>query len=126
MVSLSALLGIVFIGLWLYALIDSITTDRAAIRNLPKVVWIVLILLVFPFGAMGWFVWGRPARPGERATVVPRVSAPPPEIDDAEVLLHIAERDRLLAQWAEEARAAGDREAGAATAEPPSPPADQR
>lgn len=52
------LLGLV---LSVYAVIDCIRTDEDAVRGLPKLVWVFVILL-FPFaGSIAWLVAGRPA-----------------------------------------------------------------
>ncbi len=47
-------------ALWLYCLIDAITTPETAVRSLPKIAWVFIILLLFVFGAIGWLVFGRP------------------------------------------------------------------
>jgi len=49
-------------ALLVIALIDCLSTDEYAVRNLPKVVWVFLILLFSPIGAIAWFVAGRPQR----------------------------------------------------------------
>ena len=121
MVSLGELLSIAFFGAWIYALIDAVTTDKALVRNLPKWAWILIVVILFPLGAIGWFIFGRPPRTDSqpRAAFGPPRAAPPrrprqpraERVDDeADVIAHIAERDRLLAQWAEEERrkATGD------------------
>ncbi|MGZ4627702.1 PLDc N-terminal domain-containing protein [Oryzihumus sp.] len=50
------------LALTIYAVIDCIQTDQEAQRNLPKLAWVVLILLFPPIGAIAWFVAGRPRR----------------------------------------------------------------
>ncbi|MGM7671050.1 PLD nuclease N-terminal domain-containing protein [Microbacterium sp. A93] len=52
-------LGIVAIGLIIYALIESLMTPRHQVRALPKPVWIVLIVLVPLVGALLWLALGR-------------------------------------------------------------------
>jgi hypothetical protein len=48
--------------LWLYCLIDAITSNEGDVRNLPKLGWIFIVLL-FPFvGSIAWLVAGRPRR----------------------------------------------------------------
>lgn len=47
-------------ALLVFCLIDCVQSDRDRIRNLPKAVWIVLILLVPVVGAVVWLVAGRP------------------------------------------------------------------
>jgi hypothetical protein len=63
-------LGLVVLCVWVYALLDVLTSDEAAVRNLPKWGWFVVVLLfgeVF-VGPLLWFIAGRPvgaqSRPG--------------------------------------------------------------
>lgn len=56
--------AVIALILWLIALAESITADESLIRNLPKVLWIILILIIFPIGAILWFILGRPVRAG--------------------------------------------------------------
>ena len=66
--------GVVFLVLlafWLYALYDAITTNDVLVRNLPKLAWVIIIILLFEIGAAAWFFLGRPSKaslskPGER------------------------------------------------------------
>lgn len=44
------------------ALIDCLSADETEVRNLPKVVWVFLILLSSPIGPIVWFVAGRPQK----------------------------------------------------------------
>jgi len=55
--------GLVVFALWVFSLVDVIGSDEGAIRHLPKVWWL-LIVLFFPFaGSIAWLVAGRPAGP---------------------------------------------------------------
>jgi len=49
------------LALGIYAFIDCLTTDEKKVRGLPKIVWVFVILLTFPFfiGPVGWLVAGR-------------------------------------------------------------------
>ncbi len=49
-------------ALTVYCLIDAFQTDEADMRNLPKVAWIVLVLLVPVIGPVAWLLAGRPTR----------------------------------------------------------------
>jgi hypothetical protein len=52
--------GLIVLGLWIFCLLDVISTDEYACRNLSKVVWVLLVLF-FPFiGSIAWLVAGRP------------------------------------------------------------------
>ena len=52
--------GLLLLGVWLFALFDAITSDPAAVRNLPKGLWIILVLILPDVGAILWFIAGRP------------------------------------------------------------------
>ncbi len=86
--------GLVVLALWIYSLVDCVGSDEGAIRNLPKLWWL-LIVLFFPFaGSVAWLVAGRPqalpARAHERAAPAfpeydrpGRVAATDPDDDEA-------------------------------------------
>jgi hypothetical protein len=109
------LLGFVLIGLWVYCLIDILTSRSSDVRNLPKWAWFAVVLLVFIVGAALWLAFGRPRGGRERAwatdhgrgTVRPHIARrarPQRDVgeDEATIRARIAERDALLARWAEE------------------------
>lgn len=50
------------LALTVYCLIDAIQTDEAAVRNLPKIAWILLIVLFPIVGPVAWLIAGRPPR----------------------------------------------------------------
>ena len=50
------------IALTVYAVVDCIQTDDAQVRDLPKLLWLLLILLFPIVGAIAWFIAGRPQR----------------------------------------------------------------
>ena len=100
----------------IYALIDCIQTDASEIRGLPKLGWIVLIVLIWVVGPIAWLVAGRSRgrsllpglpRPGGRGqgrTDPPRQLAPD---DDPEFLGQLGSHnayDRQLEEWEEELR----------------------
>ncbi|WIM97413.1 PLD nuclease N-terminal domain-containing protein [Actinoplanes oblitus] len=63
MIRLYSLFALLDLALVVIALIDCLATEEFAIRALPRVVWVLLILLFSPVGPIAWFVAGRPARP---------------------------------------------------------------
>jgi hypothetical protein len=108
------LLSFVLIGVWVYCLIDILTSRRADVRNIPKWAWFVIVVVLPPVGVVLWFLFGRPhhgrdttwaadvAR-GPRTHMPRRARAPRESVDDeATIRARIAERDALLARWAEE------------------------
>jgi len=60
------LFGFLVFALWVYALLDAIATDESLVRNLPKLLWIVLILFVPLVGPIAWLMLGRPLYAGWR------------------------------------------------------------
>ncbi len=65
--------GLLFLALWIFCFIDVLTTPDPACRNLPKLAWIFIVLLLPLVGSIAWLVAGRA---WDRSTVAaPRVSA---------------------------------------------------
>ncbi|GGI08536.1 PLD nuclease N-terminal domain-containing protein [Egicoccus halophilus] len=48
----------------LYCLLDVALSDRDEVRNLPKLVWALLVVFVVGIGGLLWLLAGRPARTG--------------------------------------------------------------
>ncbi len=59
-----ALPFLVELALVLYALIDCLLCDEALVRNLPKLLWVFIILLFPIVGPIAWLVAGRPQGAG--------------------------------------------------------------
>jgi hypothetical protein len=57
---LDGALGLVVLGLWIFCLLDVISTDEFAVRNLSKVWWVILVLFFPLVGSIAWLVAGRP------------------------------------------------------------------
>lgn len=53
-------LGLIVFALWIFCVIDVITTPEFLCRNLPKMVWIFIVILLFDIGAILWLIAGRP------------------------------------------------------------------
>lgn len=43
-----------------YSLVDAIATDAHLVRNLPKLLWVVVIVLLPLLGSLCWLALGRP------------------------------------------------------------------
>jgi hypothetical protein len=57
--------------LLVYCLLNIITTPEPQIRNLPKLLWIVIVLALPLIGGIAWLVAGRPVGPAGRAGGLP-------------------------------------------------------
>jgi hypothetical protein len=53
-------LGLIFIALWIFCVVDTITTPENQVRNLPKLAWVFIVLLFLDIGAIAWLLGGRP------------------------------------------------------------------
>jgi hypothetical protein len=113
MLRLYSLFVLLDLALLVIALIDCLSSEEHAIRALPRVAWVFLILLFSPIGAIAWFVAGRPApavrlsngtvwRPGNGfpESRRPRTQAPD---DDPEFLKNLAaslkDDESMMKQW---------------------------
>jgi hypothetical protein len=102
MVRLFVVLAAVQLVLLVLALISALSAPR--VRNAPRAVWVLIILLIPLLGPLAYFGWGRPRQaPREQGPVLrkPRPAAPD---DDPDFLRSVdseqSRRDReLLAQW---------------------------
>jgi hypothetical protein len=57
---MDGVLGLVVLGLWIFCLLDVISTDEYACRNLSKIWWLILVLFFPLIGSIAWLVAGRP------------------------------------------------------------------
>ncbi len=134
LVRFGGILVLAALAVWLYCLLDAITTDRARVRLLPKGLWVAAVLLLFVAGALAWLAWGRPrgpgprrrpgvaprlgtsvrtswpaARPRSRASGPSRRPGPPAPDDDPDFLARLdrqaaQDHERLLGSWEEDLR----------------------
>src|SRR4051812_46635427 len=58
--------SLLLIALWLFAIFDVIATDAAVCRNLPKMGWLMIVLILPDIGSLAWLMLGRPERAGWR------------------------------------------------------------
>jgi hypothetical protein len=80
------LLVLVMLAVTIYAVIDAIQTEDQRVQHLPKIVWILLILL-FPWvGAIAWFFAGRQGGPLNGRTGPNYPTAPRGPDDDPDFL----------------------------------------
>ena len=52
--------GLLFMLLWIWAVLDVIATDSIVVRNLPKGTWLFLVIVIPTVGAVAWLALGRP------------------------------------------------------------------
>jgi phospholipase D-like protein len=54
--------GLLLLALWIFCIVDVIVSDENEVRNLPKLVWLMIVLLLPDIGSIVWLVAGRPVR----------------------------------------------------------------
>lgn len=81
MIKIEGLVGVAAFALWVFCLVDAIGSPADRIRNLPKAVWIIIVLL-FPFvGSIAWLAAGRPENGVVRRSAYEREQPSYPEYD---------------------------------------------
>ena len=100
--------GLLVLILWVFCIFDVIATDRSLPRNLPKELWLFLVILFPPIGPIAWLILGRPQ--GTRLAPGSTDMRPPTRRDqrflgpeDSPDFLRRADEDRLRA-WEEDLR----------------------
>lgn len=102
---IGGLLGLLILALWVYCIVDVVVTDDSRVRNLPKLVWLLLVIFLPTIGSLLWLFLGRPeplAVPRAPAPRAPRARRPRPgprprgPEDSPEFLARIEERAKEL------------------------------
>ncbi|MFI6153232.1 PLD nuclease N-terminal domain-containing protein [Kitasatospora sp. NPDC051170] len=47
------------LALWVWAFVDCLTTPEDEVKHLPKVVWVLIVLLFPPLGPIAWLIAGK-------------------------------------------------------------------
>lgn len=103
--------SILIIALMIGALIDVITRDESQVKHLPRMVWIILVVVLPLVGSILWFLLGREyggggvslprmprreARPSAPAAAAPQYTA---SADVRTTEQQIADLDREIEEW---------------------------
>ncbi|MEU5028202.1 PLD nuclease N-terminal domain-containing protein [Streptomyces milbemycinicus] len=102
---------LLILALWIYAFIDCLNTPEEEVRHLPKVVWVIIVLLFGEvlIGPIAWLVAGKNrtaiagAGGGSRSAAGPRQQWVAPD-DNPEFLKSLREENKkddeeLLKDW---------------------------
>jgi hypothetical protein len=81
MVRLGIFIGPLVLVLWVFCVVDVITSKDDEVRHLPKLAWLVLVLLFPLVGSVAWLVAGRPRRGPRRLGPYEREAGAFPEYD---------------------------------------------
>ncbi len=52
-------LALIAFAVWVFCIIDVITTPESETRNLPKLMWLLIVILLVDVGSIAWLVAGR-------------------------------------------------------------------
>lgn len=111
------LFGLLVLCLWIFCLIDVITTDEWRMRNLSKTSWVLIVLLLPTVGSIIWLLAGRPqhavSRPRPQNSAFPEYDRPGRHVPvdpeaDAEFLRRCRERAEEQRRVARERRKAAE------------------
>jgi hypothetical protein len=72
---------LLMLALDVFCVIDLIQTREGDVRNLPKIAWLLLILLFPPIGSIAWLAAGRPQRAAGPRSAYERATSQFPEYD---------------------------------------------
>jgi len=99
-------LGIALLFLWVFCIFDVIASEPTIVRNLPKLVWLLIVIIVPDVGSIAWLVLGRPRgaafSPGATAARrqrPQRAAREPVGPDDAPHFLKSIDEQRRLKAW---------------------------
>ncbi|MBN7794801.1 PLDc N-terminal domain-containing protein [Microbacterium esteraromaticum] len=101
------LFSLITIGLMVFAVVDIIRRDDSDVRYLPRIVWLLLVILLPLLGSVLWFALGRVypeggirlprRRPKPSQQQAPAAPAMP--IDTRTTEQQIADLDREIEEW---------------------------
>ena len=104
MARLGGVFGLAAFLLWVYCVFDVIAADSSAVRNLPKMTWLFIVVLTNAVGAVAWLVLGRPEnlsfRPGSGDYRASRRPIGPEDAPDFPTKSD--DRARQLREWEQE------------------------
>ena len=106
MIDVDFVVGIALLFLWIFCIFDVIASEPTLVRNLPKLVWLFIVIIVPAVGSVAWLVLGRPPgaalSPGatrSRPQRPQRAARGPVAPDDSPQFLKSIDDQRRLKAW---------------------------
>lgn len=98
------LAGLITLAIWLYAVFDVIKTDESLVRNMPKHLWLIVIIFIPFIGSLAWLMLGRPEKAGFQPgdTQYRRPIRPQGPEDSPTFMSDLDERSKRLRRWEDE------------------------
>ena len=95
------LIGFLLIALWIYCIFDVISTEEVLVRSLPKMAWLIIVIILPDIGSIAWLALGRPVfagwRPGDTSGRQTRRVVGPEDRPDFSSAGRPPDSDRLAA-----------------------------
>jgi hypothetical protein len=88
------LIGLALLAFWLFSLFDVVTIPEDEVRNVPKALWIIIVIVLPLLGGMIWMARGRPRAPRQAWPVTPGPGMPKGPDDDPDFLRDLERRMR--------------------------------
>ncbi|MEV4390417.1 PLD nuclease N-terminal domain-containing protein [Nonomuraea sp. NPDC049607] len=88
------LIGLALLAFWLFSLFDVITAPEEEVRNVPKALWVLIVVLIPLLGGVIWMLRGRPKAERDPWPVSPGPGAPKGPDDDPDFLRDLDRRMR--------------------------------
>jgi hypothetical protein len=102
-------LAIAIFALWVYCILDVIATEEALMRNMPKIFWLIVVIILPTVGSFAWLLLGRPSNAGympgdttKRPSLPKRSRRPLGPEDSPDFIAEIDDRAARLRKWEEE------------------------
>ena len=100
------IVALALLVLWIFCILDVISTEDVLCRNLPKYVWLLIVIILPDIGSIAWLLLGRPVGAGFRLGSQVGVYRPQKRVigpEDSPDFLASMERKRLES-WEQELR----------------------
>jgi hypothetical protein len=100
------IVALALLVLWIFCILDVISTEEVLVRNLPKMLWLLIVIILPDIGSIAWLLLGRPAGAGFQLGSQVGVYKPPKRAigpEDSPDFLASMERRRLQS-WEQELR----------------------
>lgn len=93
--------GLALLALWVFCIFDVISADEVVIRNLPKILWLLIVIFIPDIGSIAWLILGRPqgVRYSPGSTRVRRTPIGP---EDSPTFMSALEETKRLRRWEDE------------------------
>ncbi|MGW0808453.1 PLDc N-terminal domain-containing protein [Nonomuraea sp. NPDC002799] len=87
-------IGVALLVFWIFSIFDVATTPEDEVRNVPKALWMFVVVLLPLLGGLVWTARGRPRAERAPSAVPPGAGAPKGPDDDPDFLRDLERKMR--------------------------------